>query len=353
MFQIDVAEGIKSVKYLLDIWKIVAASGNPIKGGDFIVGSSGATGVAHRQFDFTDQDLDELPGDKNSQLFKVLGQNDRSLQYLDNLRVGNECLVFCLHGLGLDQDDFSELLMELPVRGIAPTLCGFHRLDVGLLPLTIEAHCYLTARFIESKLAELKPSSVVLVGFSTGADLLLRLPSYLSIPAATEVACLFLDANINEQTCFISKQLADIGGESKLASVRLAQEIAGVATDLDEWINIHSYLVKVLGKFRADLAPLSQFASEILEQHRGIEVTDFLKRSSGFLAWCDEFKFVFSGGEAHAALLSDLQSFSSNSEMGLGLPDQYLTWERERSHFDLLEVEFLSSVVGDFQVMSS
>ena len=45
------------------------------------------------------------------------------LRYADN-QVGSDVLVFFLHGLGLDHEDFEPILKRLAYRGLSPTLCG-------------------------------------------------------------------------------------------------------------------------------------------------------------------------------------------------------------------------------------
>src|ERR1043166_1016366 len=99
----------------------------------------------------------------------------RALEYVEN--DGNPAvLLFCLHGLGHDAGDFTTMLESTPHRAIAPTLFGFERAADGRrVPLAIEAHIGLARELLRDAIARVEPQRVILLGFSSGGDVALRL----------------------------------------------------------------------------------------------------------------------------------------------------------------------------------
>jgi len=273
-------------------------------------------------------------------LFKSLDPELRKIFFYDNLRPKNDALVFYLHGLGLDQDDFYQVLLETKYRSIAPSLYGFHPNDSNPLSLPLEAHRHIIARFIETKIAEIKPRKVVLVGFSTGADLLRDLGA-ISIDPKLLCGVLLLDTNINRETCFISRELRRALDED-LSAIQLAQSIGSAATDISDWLDLHRYLVKVLGKYRGNLRHLARFAASICDEHSSARIDQFTERYKACLSLVANSLFLFSKGDVHEALISNINSclLSENDSR------RCIAWERETSHFGLIEANFLERNVG-------
>jgi serine/threonine protein kinase len=125
-----------------------------------------------------------------------------AMQYLEN-DAPPGVLLFCVHGLGHEGAEYAELLATVPHRAVAPTLFGFEP-DAGgpdggpapvhpRVPLAVEAHLGLLRALLDACVARLAPERVVLVGFSSGADLVLRLLAEASAADAPRVdGCLAL-----------------------------------------------------------------------------------------------------------------------------------------------------------------
>jgi pimeloyl-ACP methyl ester carboxylesterase len=209
---------VKMFRDLLEIARLLPGIGSRR---DVVLTNSGLRGLADQKLFMSDRLLEALPDTQENQVFKSLEEELRPVSYYDNLRLSTDTLVFYLHGLGLDQNDFYHVLMETKYRSIAPTLYGFHPTDRNPRSIPFDTHCYLTSRFIESVADELAPKRIALVGFSTGADMLLRIPRFLNTDGYSVAGCILLDCNLNKQTCFISRELRKVL-EGEVSALQLA-----------------------------------------------------------------------------------------------------------------------------------
>ncbi len=214
---------------------------------------------------------------------------DRALHYLEN-DTASDVLLFCVHGLGGDADEFVPLLERTPHRAVAPTLVGFEPSgDAPRVPLALAAHLGLLRAVLADAAARLRPSRVVLVGMSSGADLILRLLASASDPGGSNAggvadapplradACLALGPNLSRATTFASRVFAGLAdrraldqaapeapGATTRALLDDLRRLGADAVDLDEWLNLMTYQLRTLRKFRGDLAPLRRLATDIV-----------------------------------------------------------------------------------------
>ena len=98
---------------------------------------------------------------------RIIGDH---LCYADN-QVRSDVLVIFLHGLGLDHLDFEPILKRLPYRGLSPTLYGCEPARQARISLSLADHVVILREWLRHSLERLKPSIVVLVGWSLGADM--------------------------------------------------------------------------------------------------------------------------------------------------------------------------------------
>jgi pimeloyl-ACP methyl ester carboxylesterase len=200
-----------------------------------------------------------------------------SMRYLENDAPAG-VLVFCMHGMGHEAMQLAPMMIESAHRVIAPTLYGFEdQANHARVPLPIEAHLALLRELLADAIARLSPSRVVLAGFSSGADLALRMLADATVDLPRIDACVAVGANLALETCFGSRVFARLqAGEPStvLADVR---SFGNDATDFDEWLNLMAYELHVLRKFRGDLAPLSTFAAGI--------VRPFEESDDAFASW--------------------------------------------------------------------
>jgi hypothetical protein len=130
-----------------------------------------------------------------------------SLEYLDNL-VESDILVMMLNAAWLDGSDLEPHVRKLPYRCIVPTLYGFGPQARHRFELSLDDHLVLLAELLRVKIDEVRPTLVILGGFSSAADLILRLAarSYEGVRAPDGV--LSLGSNQAQETCFVSRVLA-------------------------------------------------------------------------------------------------------------------------------------------------
>jgi len=261
----------------------------------------------------------------------------RSLQYLEN-DGATDVLLVCFHGLGQDAADFTRFLESTPHRALAATQFGFERgTDRRRVPLGIEAHIDLTREFIRQAVARIEPQRVILVGFSSGADIMLRL---LAANPADEMrvdAGLALGPNLSLATCFASRVFAGLqGGDAKSLLADLQRFGAG-ATTLDEWLNVMAYVLEALRKFRDDVAPLSRFAADILQvfESNGDAFANFYRGASERVRL---LRCVFEESETCTTLVQELRLRNLDADiLGPRYRSNSIVVEAPGDHFALLE----------------
>src|SRR5260370_29976565 len=94
----------------------------------------------------------------------------------------------------------------------------------------------------------------MMVGLSVGADMwfdLLRAPGDEPTPRVDGL--LSLEGNLSLDTCFVSQVLASLTPDRPDMSVAELRRISDKASSLDDWVNIHEHLVRVLGKLRGGI----------------------------------------------------------------------------------------------------
>lgn len=178
------------------------------------------------------------------------GSNRRYLVRYLQKSAQSEDLVILLHGMGLDALDYESYLTTGHVNAVAVTLPGFDPDGVGdpLPPVPIEVHTRLLSRFIAEIEQQFANKRLTLVGFSLGADMVLRLAEHWlqsSPPRSRLHGALLLDPNINHSTMTLSRCLAKADPDNPVPEMRLIPQLA---TDLTELGNISEYLAKITKK---------------------------------------------------------------------------------------------------------
>jgi serine/threonine protein kinase len=191
------------------------------------------------------------------------------LLYLDN-QVPSDVLVVYLHGFGGDHQAFQNVLESSPYRSLAVTLFGFEPAPTRRIVLSQTSHCAILRGFLSHLVQTQNPRTTILIGFSSGADLGFSLIN--SWPADRPFVLdgyLSIGCNLNLDTCFVSGVFA---GQSSPDASEILPDLRSSgarAETLEEWLNIHEYLVYLLRKFQADLTPLRIHGEEIVAPFRG------------------------------------------------------------------------------------
>jgi serine/threonine-protein kinase len=184
--------------------------------------------------------------------------------FLDN-EVESSVLLVLVHGTGYDQRQFERILQLAPYRALAPTLYGFEPTAARRVVLPLADHLTIVREFIADAVARLRPDTTVLVGFSSGADVVLRLLAREGAPAVPVDGLLALGANLSLATCFVTHLLAQLDARDAGRQLQIIGALGSGAETLHDWLNIHEYLVSTLRKFGSNLAPLRRYSADIAE----------------------------------------------------------------------------------------
>jgi DNA-binding winged helix-turn-helix (wHTH) protein len=260
------------------------------------------------------------------------------LRYADN-QVRSDVLVLFLHGLGLDHHDFEQVLTRLPYRGISPTLYGCEPKRRGRISLSLVDHVVILRELLRELAEVLRPTIIVLVGFSMGADMgfeLLLGPT--DEPGPPIDAFLSLECNLCLDTCTISQVLAGLAPEHAEVSVADLRRLSESAGSLEQWLNIHEYLVRVLRKFQGDIGVLQRAAADIVRPFRetpGFET--FARWFRGARNRVQILRLVFPKDSVSVAALARLRLENLDSGiLGREFPETAIRLSDRADHFDLM-----------------
>ncbi len=271
-----------------------------------------------------------------------------SQHYLDN-QVDSDVLVVYHHGLGLDQNEFEEVLRQSPYRGIAPTLYGFEPTARRRLRLSLQDHVTLQQELLAELVRRYEPATVVVVGFSSGADLGFQLvETPLDAPRQID-GFLSLDCNVSRDTCFVSGRIASVS-EVEEELLRDIFAFSGAVTAMNEWLNLHEYLVKVFRKFRGDVDGLKAFAADVVRPFESDRrpFVDWYRSASKNLR---VLRCVFSDTDLYNQGVATLKLEHIDTGMlGEHYDEASLVTELEADHFELLDyhrmTRHVEAVVG-------
>jgi pimeloyl-ACP methyl ester carboxylesterase len=266
---------------------------------------------------------------------RIIGDH---LIYADN-QVRSDVLVFFLHGLGLDHRDFGTVLERLPYRGLSPTLYGCEPDRSTRVSLSLADHIVILREWLREVADQSQASTIVMVGFSLGADMgfeLLLTP--VDEPAPPIDAFLSLECNLCLETCFVSRALAGIAADQPDVSIAELGRLGDAASSLDQWLNIHEYLVKVLRKFQNDIGVLQRAAADIVRPFReapGFEV--FARWFQGAREHVAALRLVFSDDSGSRAALARLKLENLDSGiLGEEFTEAAITVSPNVDHFGLM-----------------
>ena len=187
------------------------------------------------------------------------------MQYRDN-GAASPVLVCFVHGTGYDGRQFDAMLERTPHRALAPTLYGFEPQARRRPALSLDNHMLVLGAFVRDAVARLRPTTTVLVGFSSAGDLALRLLGAEEDATPPRVdALLALGANLSLETCFVTRLFARMTGGDPARVLADLRAFGDGAATLDEWLDVHEYLVTTLRKFHGDIAPLRRFSTDVVQ----------------------------------------------------------------------------------------
>lgn len=264
---------------------------------------------------------------------RVIG--DR-LRYLDN-HARSDTLFCYLHGFGHDASQFSDILREHPHRAVAPTMYGFEPDRSTRIPLDYEDHVALVRAFLAHVIRRVSPSAVVVVGFSAGADLALRVVGERGTEDLPVDGLLALGPNLGPDTLFVSRAFARIADDDPPSLPRALSSAGARSANLQEWLNTHEYLVRVVRKFQGDIEPLRRFAQGLVADFEGGH-DGFIERYRAAAEHVGSLLVVIADSEGERAPLERIKVL--NLDRGV-LGERYrpgsLRVETGADHFELID----------------
>jgi hypothetical protein len=124
-------------------------------------------------------------------------------------------------------------------------------------------------------------------------------------------------------------------------SVAELQRLGDSARSLDEWLNFHQYLVRILPKFKGDFSVLQRAGSDIVRPFRdepGFNV--FARRFRGARERVRELRLVFSNDSASSPALARLKLENLDSGiLGGEFPESMIRESVDANHFDLMSAD--------------
>lgn len=243
--------------------------------------------IVAKSFDIHADDFDDdLPSDH-----AVIG---RELRYLER-RTTSTHLVVLLHGLGLDANDFRSFMNVAPQHTAAITAFGHNTQearDDSYRAIGLATHTDLVSGAINNLHRQYPHKKLTLVGFSVGADMLLRLAELWRDhpdrkPRVSSV--MLLDPNINHSTMIITGSMAQLNPDEPLAELK---RIANTPRSPVEFQNICEYLHKITEK---DLRQVQRYAADLWDYWEPDGQYDlFFQRTQRLQAVCGTLRVFFS-----------------------------------------------------------
>ncbi|MGQ0539734.1 MAG: serine/threonine-protein kinase [Gemmatimonadaceae bacterium] len=265
---------------------------------------------------------------------RIIGDD---VHYLDN-RTASDVLVIYLHGMGLDHTTFDAVLRDTPYRAMAPSMYGFAPESRRRIPLSMADHACILQEFIIDAAARTRPRMLLLVGFSSGADLGFQIIGRTAAGAQLPIdGFISLSCNLSLETCFVSQPFAALG-ERLAPSVSAVRNIDAHVTSLDEWVNLHEYLVTILRKFGDDLSALQRHASDVVDAFANSEDRPFERWFRDAAERVATVRCVFEDTPPQARLVQELRMRNlDRSTLGPRFRDDCIVMEPSIEHFGLME----------------
>ncbi len=262
------------------------------------------------------------------------------LHYLDNGR-RSDVLVAYLPGFGFGHGTFERVLEQSPYRGIAISPYGFQESCRRRIPLPFADHLTILRAFLAHTVAEIWPKVTILVGYSSGGDVAMRLVAEGGVGPDLVSGLLSISPNLDLGTCFVSLRVARVTDGRQLLDV--VREVAAAATTPQEWLALVPYLSELMRKYHADMAALRRHALDITDPFH----TD---GDSPFAGWYRAVKdaavplrVVFAGVDGEQRpLRQTLLGQVDRQILGPHFDHGDIVSEHDCSHLDLMDPDLIT-----------
>ncbi|MFN2399705.1 MAG: alpha/beta fold hydrolase [Gemmatimonadaceae bacterium] len=271
------------------------------------------------------------------------------LRYADN-QVTSDVLLVLLHGTGQDSGVFRELMMTLPYRCLAPTLLGFEPRERSQMALPLATHLGIVRVFLRDAMDRLDATTTVLVGFSSGGDMALRLASDPDAGLPPIDGIVSLGSNLALETCWVTQLWSRLGSDDETEILDGLRRFGTGARTLEEWVKVHEYLVNTFRKSGSDVAPVRRFSQDIVRVFEESKDEAFVTwfRESSLRVRTGALRCVWEDSESCLRLVQALRVRNLDSGvLGERYREDALYIEQRAGHFDLLEPERVRKHVED------
>ena len=261
-----------------------------------------------------------------------------TMHFRDN-GVESDVLVCYVPACGRAADQYDKVIDAATYRGVAVTFRGFEPVTAWRPNLSLDDHMVILREFLRDAVARLRPRLTIIGGFSSGADIAMRLAAAPDPDSRLRLdGCLALGANLSIDTCFLTSALATLKDRDDAALLAILRGVSAGATSLDEFVNLCNYAVNVVPTFRKDVAPLRAFGAAISAPFATDKLTPFADWYRAAAANGCRLRCVFEDTPMFRDLVRELQL--RNLDDGL-LGPQYeegsIVAEAGTSHFDLID----------------
>ena len=156
-------------------------------------------------------------------------------------------------------------------------------------PLLTTSRCSAhSLRFVAQRAS---PSLVVVAGFSSGADIALELAGQ---PGRTPVAGLLsLGCNLSIDTCFVTSMVAKFRSGAPEEMLNGLRAVSAGVTDIDAWLTLQAYLVRMVQRFRGQMEPLQRLAGDLVAPFQISGETTFVQRYRAAAVHARTMRYVF------------------------------------------------------------
>ena len=265
------------------------------------------------------------------------------IQFLDN-EVESDVLVCYVHPVSLDQRYFRPILQISPYRGIAPTLYGFEATARRRIHISLGDHILLLREFLRDAISRLRPSLTLLVGFSSGSDIAFRMVNTPESEASLRLdGLLSLSCNLSLETCFVTNLLARMSPDDPMRVLADLRTLGNNSATLDDWVDVHEYLVRIFRKFHGDTGVLQRFASELVRPFSEPGEATFVEWFQTASARVRQVRCVFesTGVTSRAAQALRLRNLDTGI-LGERYREDSIVIEPNAIHFDLMQPALIS-----------
>ncbi len=270
------------------------------------------------------------------------------IQFLDN-EVESDVLVCYVHPTSLDQCYYEPILQASPYRGIAPTLYGFEPTARRHLRMSLDDHIVLLREFLRDAVNRLRPSITLLVGFSSGSDVAFRLVGRDDTEPSLQVdGLLSLSCNLSLETCFVTSILARMSPDNPDQLLGDLRTLGNNAPTLDDWVDVHEYLVRIFRKFHGDIGVLQAFASDLVRPFTEPGEATFVEWFRTASARVRQVRCVFDSTSVTSRVAQALRLRNLDTAiLGEHYREDSIVIEPNTRHFDLMQPERLSRHISE------